>query len=888
MNSSSFNSISELNDYKRTLNLSSDSVLIQYLHTIHSNLLQREGNIPEKSFYQRKLTSDGNNTTALRKSLFQNRSILQKLNADNGISLKTFLEYMNIQELIGERLFKYFNKSKSNAINRTEFANGLKNLYYGDISDLIKLTFFLCDFNDDGKIYKYDMRLLLVYIPSSSEITQKIKIKQINKIMNAFFEEKFPNQARDKEPEIDLDSYTQYIKEYDERANSNNNDEELLNDFNNNAPFFYFISILSYLFLNCPFTIKNINYFSPPNKTVKLVLKKRDKSESITSLLKTTIRKGDSIEGGKETIGLMTNFNEKNKYKIDALSKIGKKNLFKPKRSSSQKIIIQNRNRDNKLNKRNNSIKENIKEREFIVAKEKEKETEEVKYTKIKKEINMFKKKIKSHQIFASPYQRNVFQELSQSPLINSVFNKNSTNEESFSHINKNNHIVPKSLKLNVRAKLPSIQNEKKAPLSVGFHLKKEDKDFKGPSEFVLCDRTESEESQKNLEIVKGDQKSDLIAAYCFKVTEETNNLLNPKIINKFYAVLSGKEILFFKNETKTDFQDLWYIYKTHITMGTESINNTKYFTLNINFFHSKSMNKLYFTKENECQSFAKKVKKAINNLSFEDFYELGENIGQGNFAKACKCKNKNSNKLYAVKIIDKTVLKPKDLELIHQERSYLNLIKHPNIIGLKDYFEDKKFMYLVTEYCSGGDLITFLEKNPKISEKTAAKIVRKIAEGIRYLNIFGIIHRDIKPENILFSEENEIKSLKIIDLGVCKTLTYGQMASEPIGTNGYISPEIYLHEEYSFKTDIWSLGIILYLLITQGILPFDHEDMDNKVIGKKVIYLQQEYPDEYFGKCSKSLMNLLDKMLEKNMERRIDINSLLKDNWFNIIKKQG
>jgi len=264
------------------------------------------------------------------------------------------------------------------------------------------------------------------------------------------------------------------------------------------------------------------------------------------------------------------------------------------------------------------------------------------------------------------------------------------------------------------------------------------------------------------------------------------------------------------------------------------------------------------------------------------------KNIGQGNFAKACKCKNKNSNKLYAVKIIDKTVLKPKDLELIHQKRRYLNLIKHPNIIGLKDYFEDKKFMYLVTEYCSGGDLITFLEKNPKISEKTAAKIVRKIAEGIRYLNIFGIIHRDIKPENILFSEDNDIKSLKIIDLGVCKTLTYGQMASEPIGTNGYISPEIYMHQEYSFKTDVWSLGIILYLLITQGILPFDNENMDNKVIGKKVIYLQQEYPDEYFGKCSKSLMNLLDKMLEKNMEKRIDINSLLKDNWFNIIKKQN
>ena len=120
MNSSSFNSISELNDYKRTLNLSSDTVLIQYLHSIHSNLLEREGNIQEKSFYQRKLTGDFSNTTSLRKSLLQNRGLLSKLNSENGISLKTFLEYMNLQELIGERLFKYFNKSKSNALNKSE------------------------------------------------------------------------------------------------------------------------------------------------------------------------------------------------------------------------------------------------------------------------------------------------------------------------------------------------------------------------------------------------------------------------------------------------------------------------------------------------------------------------------------------------------------------------------------------------------------------------------------------------------------------------------------------------------------------------------------------------------------------------------------------------
>ena len=885
MNSSSFNSISELNEYKMKLKLSSEAAFTQYCHTIHSNLLQREEINLNKSFYQRKLTNDFGNIT-MKKPFLQNKISSHKLNSDKGISLKTFLEYINIQDFLGERLFKYFNKSKSNSLNKSEFTNGLNNIYYSDIPELIKLTFFLADFNEDGKIYKSDMKLILVYIPSSSELLQKIKIKQTNKIINTFFDEKIKAPMIEEEKEIDLESYTKYINEYKEKTNSNDNiNGNLVNDFNNNAPFFYFISIMSYLFFNCPFTIKNINYFAPPNKKLKIILRNSDsQGVNVKNFLMTSIKKGQSLEIGKEMIGLMTNICEKNKYKIEAIPKIGQKNLFQkhPKRSTSQREIISNNN--NKLYQALNNAKENIKERDYIVAKPKE----EIKYYKIKNEVNMFKKKISNNINCFSPNKRNIINFFSRNPELNSIFNKNSTNEESSNNSKINVINGSQKSKFSLKTKLPAISKNKLTPLSEGFKLKKRDSNLKEPPEFVLCNLSESDDSQKNLNNVDDEKKNDLLETYCFKVTEESNNLIDPKIINKFYAVLSEKELLFFNNDTKSDFCDLWYIYKSHITIGKESINNTKYFTLNINFFNSNSVNKLYFTKENDCQNFAKKIKKAIHNFNFNDFYELGEILGQGHFAKVCKCKHKFSNKLFAVKIISKADLKPKDLELIHQERSYLNLIKHPNIIGLRDYYEDKKSIYLVTEFCSGGDLITFIEKNSKISEKTAAKIIHKIAEGIKYLNIFGIVHRDIKPENILFSEENDIKSLKIIDLGICKTLTYGQMASNPLGTNGYMSPEIYLHKEYSFKTDIWSLGIILYCLITQGVLPFDHENMDNKVIGKKVIYLQQEYPEEYFGKCSKSLMILLDKMLDKNFEKRIDINNLLKDSWFNIIKKQG
>ena len=226
----------------------------------------------------------------------------------------------------------------------------------------------------------------------------------------------------------------------------------------------------------------------------------------------------------------------------------------------------------------------------------------------------------------------------------------------------------------------------------------------------------------------------------------------------------------------------------------------------------------------------------------------------------------------------------------MRQEKNYLKLIKHENIISLKDYFEDKQNIYMVTEFYEGGDIISFLESkqkyNEKISEKNCVRIIRKIAQGLQYLNHFGIIHRDIKPENIMFARTYNIKTLKIIDLGVCKTLSYGEKATDPIGTNGYISPEIYLHNPYSFKVDIWSLGVILYLLVTGGTLPFDDINMDPKVIANKVMYLQQEYPEEYFGDKSKNLTNLLDKMLEKNDEKRIDIYNLMKNSWFDIIKE--
>ena len=906
MNNKQFNSIKEFLEWKKKMELSSQFIFIQYLDVIYLNLILREEmyyqnpNIKPRNSQELKL--NGNVLSNIRSSSLHKRNPQKTRNIIKGISLKIFLEYMNIQDFIGERIYNYLNKSKTPKLNKSDFSNGLNKIYYGDINNLIEFTFFLSDFNDDGKIYKSDMKLLLAYIPSASDFSQKLRIKQINKIINTYFDtnKDIPNISEEvKEKEIGIKLYSKEIQDYNESNNNMNNSEYLI-DYNNNAPFFYFISIVSYLFRNIPFNIKNVDYFNYYQKKKKLkLMRNSQRSSSVNCDLNKTAKKNDNNFISNNNLNfsskeILTIKQETKRYSIVAIPKIGQRNLFNAKRSTSQKNICCDNN-DEKYNYLiNNKKKENGKIKDYIISKDKK----DIKNTKKNKEINLFKNKLKK-----SPKNTPSFQDFSINlgkknsiPVLNNnekndfslspqlVLKKNIFNEDSISNSNKdsNNNLIDMRHSIS-KVKLPSMPKEKLTPMSVGFKLKKEEenKGLGDPEDFVLCEYSDSDDFNKEDNNNNNDNNDEV---FLYKYCDDVNN---QNILNRVYSVFSEKEILFFSSELKNELWDLWYIYKGHISTGKEKVNNMIYYTINITFFSNNYVNKLYFVNENICQKFADKIKKSILDLNFNDNYEFvgGPELGHGHFATVNKCKYKLSGKIYAVKIINKNELKSNDLELIQQEKSYLSLIKHPNILSLKDYFEDKKYIYLVTECCNGGDLLSYIEKNKNISEKTTAKIIKKIAEGIKYLNFFGIVHRDLKPDNILFSEPNEIKTIKIIDLGVCKTLTYGKMANEPIGTHGYISPQIYLHKEYSFKTDIWSLGVILYLLITEGILPFDNENQDSKIIGKQVVYLQQDYPEEYFGNKANGLKDLLDKMLEKTENKRIDINNLLKDNWFNILK---
>ena len=935
MNNSNFNTFSEFLGFKNNLKLSSELIFSQYLSKIYLNLIQREDNYnynPVKNIKTLRNSFESHKKdmtlSSLKKASKKDLSSLKlKLN-DNGISLKTFLEFIDIQEFIGERIFKYLNKSNTNTnanvkkLNKNDFCKGLKELYYGDYKNLIKFTFSLADFNNDQNIYKSDMKLLMAYIPASTEFSQKLKIKQINNIINIFFEEKIEKSEDNEEKELNYETYLKYVEEYIQNDKYNNNNKmnnfELFNNYSDNAPFFYFISILSYLFKNLPFNIENVNYFIYSKTKMKLKCYRNENSSLTQRNYCSSSKKLNSFYdnekiSNKGDLNLRMHSNTKNKYIIDAaLSKIDKKDLFKTRKSSSQNNLKNESMfislKSNRIQKPKNMI------HEYIISKNENKNINLFSYKnslyqnniyqnkssfKSKKNLSQIVNNNHDHSKDFSPLTKGIkkstpfLNKIIWSPESQNKYKKNSSKEtnESSSNSSSNNVLI------NLTKKLSSISGTKEKklniPLSVGKKEKDENNDLDSPEEFCLYEQCEDEDSLKinknNSKEEEGDN-FDSNEVFAFKIVEDGNNIYK-KVLDKYYVVFSEKELLFFNSENKNELYDLWYIYKSYISINKENINNINYYTI-IFTFNNNYVKKLYFLNEKICSNLAKKIKNTIKNLDFDENYDLLEQLGHGHFGEVYKCKNKLTGQIYAVKIINKLNLKPKNFELIRHEKNYLKLLKHQNIIYLKDIYENKKNIYLITEYCEGGDLLSFLinkqRENAKISEKVAAKIIRKIAEGIKYLNFFGIIHRDIKPENIMFTQKDNIKSLKIIDLGVCQTLSYGELATDSIGTNGYISPEIYKHHGYSFKIDIWSLGVLLYLIITGEILPFDDDNMDSHIIGKKVIYTQQAYPEKYFGNKSKGLINLLDKMLEKDDRKRISINELLKNRWFENIKNEN
>ncbi|CAG9333125.1 unnamed protein product [Blepharisma stoltei] len=208
-----------------------------------------------------------------------------------------------------------------------------------------------------------------------------------------------------------------------------------------------------------------------------------------------------------------------------------------------------------------------------------------------------------------------------------------------------------------------------------------------------------------------------------------------------------------------------------------------------------------------------------INSKEFYEVYALGRFLGAGAFAEVYFCRHILSNAQRAVKIFDKNKLSPGDKDLLLQEIEVLKLLDHPSIVSVYEFFEDLDQFYIVMEHCKGGELFHEIVEHKIFTEKQTAIILKQLLSAVSYLHSLNIVHRDLKPENIVFEESLDDLSVKIIDFGTAIKIKPDERLSESLGTLYYTAPEVF-DKNYNEKCDLWSIGVIMYVLFSSS-FPF-------------------------------------------------------------------
>ena len=359
---------------------------------------------------------------------------------------------------------------------------------------------------------------------------------------------------------------------------------------------------------------------------------------------------------------------------------------------------------------------------------------------------------------------------------------------------------------------------------------------------------------------------------YIYKVS--TSNKLK-----KYYLVLINKDIYYYKNEDKKEVMGMHNLSGCFIKdNGTRVINDTTYYSFSL-VFPSKERS-FYCNSKEIYDNFSNKLKEAFGYLNFFDYYEMLDDLGEGIFGSVKLGVEKKTKERVAIKIIKKKKAKPSDIELVRTEIDIMKLCHHPNVVHLLDHFENAEYIFIVMEYIRGGRLTDYMkEKKFHFSEKRAAEIIYEIAIGVKYLHKYGIIHRDLKPDNIMLTESNDKGHIKIMDFGLSKILGKKEKTSDGFGTLTFVSPEVLIRKPYNKEIDIWSIGVILYLILS-GDLPFDDEKDDEQKIAKSIVFNEVEFPSKKFGNKSKEVIELIKRCLTKEPKDRIKIDEIIKSDW--------
>ncbi|KAB0381135.1 hypothetical protein FD755_008919, partial [Muntiacus reevesi] len=265
------------------------------------------------------------------------------------------------------------------------------------------------------------------------------------------------------------------------------------------------------------------------------------------------------------------------------------------------------------------------------------------------------------------------------------------------------------------------------------------------------------------------------------------------------------------------------------------------------------------------------------NNIHFTDGYDIKEDIGVGSYSVCKRCVHKATDAEYAVKIIDKSKRDPsEEIEIL------LRYGQHPNIITLKDVYDDGKFVYLVMELMRGGELLDRILRQRYFSEREASAVLCTIAKTMDYLHSQGVVHRDLKPSNILYMDESgNPESIRICDFGFAKQLrAENGLLMTPCYTANFVAPEVLKRQGYDAACDIWSLGILLYTMLA-GFTPFANgpDDTPDDILAR-IGSGKYALSGGNWDSISDAAKDVVSKMLHVDPQQRLTAVQVLKHPW--------
>jgi calcium/calmodulin-dependent protein kinase I len=262
---------------------------------------------------------------------------------------------------------------------------------------------------------------------------------------------------------------------------------------------------------------------------------------------------------------------------------------------------------------------------------------------------------------------------------------------------------------------------------------------------------------------------------------------------------------------------------------------------------------------------------------TFKGKYNMGKQLGEGAFSQVKLATHNSSGTQYAVKVVTKSKLTREDEVALKDEIEILREIDHENIINLFDVFDETQFYYLVTELMQGGELFDRIVTKTFYNEKEARDVCQTLFKALNYCHMKNVAHRDLKPENLLLMSKTSDHDIKIADFGFAKRITSEHCLITQCGTPGYVAPEILHGVPYGSKADMWSLGVIAYILLG-GYPPFIEQNQ--RELFRKIKKGQYEFHPEYWGQISPEAKDMISKLLQVDPRKRMSADSALRCSW--------